>query len=140
MTAGSRRRMRFLLLILTLFFAVPEAWSQSSSGNTPESEYKKLIKVDEEVQPLGANPFGESISLYDGSLSFEQTDISLPGAGPLLQISRSLKVTGENDYPLNTEGAFADWELDIPRIETIAPNQANMSGWLVQAGSSARCT
>ena len=27
---------------------------------TPEDEYKKLIRVNEEIQPLGATPFGEA--------------------------------------------------------------------------------
>jgi hypothetical protein len=66
---------------------------------TPEAEYKDLIKIDQKVTPLGANPFGESVSLYDGSLSFEQTDISAKGAGPLLKLSRTLRVTGDSSYP-----------------------------------------
>src|SRR3569623_3236998 len=55
---------------------------------TPEQEYKKLIRVSEDIQPLGENPFGENISLYDGSLSFEQTDVSLAGNGPALPLRR----------------------------------------------------
>src|SRR3569833_1822964 len=55
---------------------------------TPEQEYKKLIRVSEDVQPLGENPIGENISLYDGRLSFEQTDVSLAGNGPALTLSR----------------------------------------------------
>ena len=53
---------------------------------TPEDEYKKLIKVSEDIQPLGENPFGERIGLYDGSLSFNQADISVPGIGPTITI------------------------------------------------------
>lgn len=54
--------------------------AQTQPNSTPEDEYKRLIKVNEDIQPLGDTPFGERISLYDGSLSFEQTDISVPGA------------------------------------------------------------
>ncbi|MDE2154877.1 MAG: hypothetical protein KGJ32_03135 [Xanthomonadaceae bacterium] len=111
------------------------------ADNTLEDEYQQLIKVNQDIQPLGANPFGENISLYDGSLSFEQTDIRLAGDGPLLQLSRSLKVTGTSGYPLNAEGAFADWELDIPRIETVTANQQNVTGWQVPAVNPlARCS
>jgi hypothetical protein len=53
---------------------------------TPEDEYRKLIKVSEDIQLLGENPFGERIGLYDGSLSFNQTDISVPGIGPTITI------------------------------------------------------
>jgi hypothetical protein len=83
---------------------------------TLEDEYKKLIKVDTDIQPLGANPFGENVSLYDGTLSFEQTDVSVAGTGPLLQVARTLKIIGASEMPLNYEGAFADWELNIPTV------------------------
>ncbi|OOG37105.1 hypothetical protein B0E51_17560 [Rhodanobacter sp. C05] len=33
---------------------------------TPEDEYKKLIKVDRDIQQLGAHPFGENIGLSYG--------------------------------------------------------------------------
>ena len=49
---------------------------------TLEDEYKQLIKIDRDIQPLGAHPLGESIGLYDGTLSFEQIDISVPGHWP----------------------------------------------------------
>lgn len=34
------------------------------------------------MQPLGETPFGESINLYSGELSFNQVDIQLEGQGP----------------------------------------------------------
>lgn len=54
----------------------------------PADEYRKLIAAGQSIQPLGAHPFGEKINLYNGSLSFEVTDISVPGIGPVLQLSR----------------------------------------------------
>jgi len=33
---------------------------------TPEDEYKKLIKVDQDIQQLGAHLFGENIGLSYG--------------------------------------------------------------------------
>lgn len=69
-----------------------------------ESEYKKLIHVDTDISPLGATPFGENVSTYDGSLSFEQTDFSLKGDGPLITVGRSYHVTGINERPLKYEG------------------------------------
>jgi hypothetical protein len=62
----------------------------------PEDEYRKLIRVNQDIQPLGEHPFGENISLYDGSLSFTQTDISLPGNGPTLQLARHFEVFGDS--------------------------------------------
>jgi hypothetical protein len=33
---------------------------------TPEDAYKKLIKMDQDIQQLGAHPFGENIGLSYG--------------------------------------------------------------------------
>jgi YD repeat-containing protein len=106
-----------------------------------ESEYKKLIHVDTDISPLGATPFGENVSTYDGSLSFDQTDFSLKGNGPLISVGRSYHVTGVAELPLKDEGAAADWELEIPRIETYTANQLNVTGWQVPAANpQARCS
>jgi YD repeat-containing protein len=107
---------------------------------TPEDEYKKLIRVNEEIQPLGATPFGENVSLYNGSLSFEQTDISLSGDGPTLQLSRSYHLR-EGKESESVDGAFSDWEIEIPRITTMTAYQGNVTGWITsRASSNARCT
>ncbi|WNL46179.1 hypothetical protein RKE25_00675 [Dyella sp. BiH032] len=108
---------------------------------SPELEYKKLLKIDEDIQPLGENPFGENIGLYNGSLSFSQTDISLSGTGPLLQLTRSFRITGKDDTDGFANWAFADWELDLPRITTIAATQQNVQDWMVDGPSPlAICT
>ena len=113
----------------------------AQSTVTPEDEYKKLIRVSEEIRPLGENPFGENISLYDGSLSFAQTDVNLAGDGPLLQISRSFHIDGDAQPSSFTNTAFADWTLDLPRIVTTVATQQNVQGWMVQGSQpNALCT
>jgi len=111
---------------------------------TPPDEYKDLVKVSETIQPFGLHPFGENVSLYNGALSFEETDISLPGIGPTLQVSRTLSTAGGPGGGLDRQFAFGDWELDIPRIETNSAAQENVYGWEVgnhgSPGSLARCT
>jgi hypothetical protein len=77
--------------------------AQTTGSVTPEDEYKKLIKVNQDIQPLGAHPFGEDISLYDGTLSFEETDVSVPGNGPLLQLGRSLKTAEGPGYAFDAK-------------------------------------
>ncbi|GLQ91571.1 hypothetical protein GCM10007901_05210 [Dyella acidisoli] len=89
------------------------AWSQTV---TPESEFKQLIRVNEDIHPLGENPFGENVSLYNGSLSFQETDIDLAGTGPRLQLVRTFAVADTAD-PYNR--AFVDWRLELPHIETL---------------------
>lgn len=112
---------------------------------TPTDEYLKLISAGQKIRPMGAHPFGESINLYSGALSFEVPDVSVPGTGPALQLSRSIN-TGAIPlkYGLDLERPFGDWDLDIPRIETYTANQANVTGWYVasygNAGYLDRCT
>jgi len=112
----------------------------AQSQVTPEDEYKKLIKVNEDVQPLGETPFGESVSLYNGSLSFEQTDISLPGTGPLISVSRSYHLREAKESE-SVDGAFSDWDIEIPKLTTVTANQMNVTGWQIDApNADARCT
>jgi|KBSMisStaDraftv2_1062788.scaffolds.fasta_scaffold694677_1 hypothetical protein len=85
MSKEVRRVVRQFMLVVLLAFWSAHAFAQSFS-ESPDGELKKKIKVSEEIQPLGESPFGESISLYSGSLSFNQVDVSLPGQGPLLQL------------------------------------------------------
>jgi YD repeat-containing protein len=117
--------------------------AHAQTAATPEGEYKQLIKVDQDIQPLGAHPFGENISLRDGTLSFEQTDVSVPGNGPTIQLGRSLAAGVWNGYyAVNVQYPFGDWDLNIPRIETIT---ANPMGWKTStpgtmAGDTNRCS
>ncbi|MDF4025694.1 hypothetical protein P3W24_12025 [Luteibacter sp. PPL201] len=101
----------------------------------PEDEYKKLIKVNEDIQPLGDTPFGERIGLYDGSLSFNQTDISLTGTGPALSVGRTFTLHGVEDRPDLQARAFGDWDIDLPQIFTVTASQQNVPGWRVAGGS-----
>lgn len=108
-----------------LFVAALMSVSSFSQAQTvsPEDELKRKIKVVEEIQPLDENPFGEKISLYSGALSFAQTDVSLPGQGPLLEITRSFKIPDlslNQFYQETAVNALVDWSLDVPHIETLS--------------------
>jgi YD repeat-containing protein len=96
--------------------------SQSQSA-LPEDEVRKLIRVSEDVQPLGENPFGEQVSLYNGSTRFLQTDISASGQGPLLQLSRAFDAPDYNPDVLAQPflaNELVDWSLELPRLETLS--------------------
>lgn len=128
MVLGSRHRIcRWVFACLGLL-ATCQAWSQATNV-TPENEYKKRIQVSETIQPLGENPFGEQVSLYNGALSFEQKDINAPGIGPDIDIIRSFSIpnVGINaafhDYHAN---AFVDWALEVPHIETLSAPEKNV--------------
>ncbi len=107
----------------------------AQSTVTPEDEYKNQINIDQTIHPLGEHPFGESISLYDGTLSFEQTDVSVPGNGPTIHVGRVLLPAQGSSTLANIKRAFADWNLDIPRIETYTA-----AGWQTASSATLRCT
>lgn len=104
----------------------------------PTDEYSKLIAAGQSIQPMGTHPFGENVNLYNGSLSFEVTDVSVPGIGPVVQLSRSLDDADPTDDGFDRERPFGEWHLDIPRMETMtafqgdpAGNGADVLGWWV---------
>jgi hypothetical protein len=107
------------------------ALGQTTNPTTAEEEYRKLIRVNQDIQPLGETPFGENVSLYDGRLSFSNTDISLSGTGPSIQINRTFQVEARGDRDRLKDNAFGDWDMEVPRITTIAAHQQNVIGWMV---------
>lgn len=102
-------------VVAVLFLSVLDAGADEVS---PESEYARRLKVYQTVQPQGDSPFGEQINLYNGDLSFSQTDIVLEGIGPTISLVRSTTSGFKNDSH-SLPFAFGNWELSIPRIETL---------------------
>jgi len=104
----------------------------SQSFSTPETEYKKRVQVSDAIEPLGENPVGENIGLYTGALNFEHEDVREDGRGPALSITRSFEIPDENpSYAFHAfhSNAFVDWNLEIPRIETLsAPTKVTTNG------------
>ncbi|MHB1059921.1 MAG: RHS repeat domain-containing protein [Rhodanobacter sp.] len=131
------------IVLLGLAVLVPIS-EQCHAQAAPESEYKQLINVHQDIQPLGDNPFGEQIGLYNGALSFAVTDISQPGNGPELKLGRSLQIAEDVHNSDGIQRPFGEWRLDIPRIETNTGFQANVLGWDVgnvgDPGYLNRCT
>lgn len=127
---ASRTSVRVCVSVVLGLLTANAAYAQSQT--TPEVEYKKLIRVNEDIQPLGENPFGEQLSLYTGSFSFEQTDVSLPGNGPTIQLTRSFHIRNPIEAAEVADGAFYDWDLELPRITTLAATQ---QGWIVNSGT-----
>lgn len=97
-------------------------WCGSAGADvTPDLEYSKYVNQSSAVQPLGEAPFGEQISLLDGSISFRQTDIELLGKGPAIRITRTTGVTEENKIFENFGFTLYDWVLEVPRVKTMTP-------------------
>jgi len=139
--------MRACILGLCLALVSVSVWGQSVAQ--PEAEYRKLIRVDQAIHPLGAHPFGEHIGLYNGHLSFEVTDVSARGNGPTLNFTRSFKLKGPQATAASVEQVMGYWAIELPRIQTLVTQGAyigtgtswqKVSGWVVgNSGSSMRC-
>lgn len=129
-----------------VFLLLPLGVIAQTATTNPEDEYKKLVKVDTEIKPLGENPFGESVNVFDGGLSFHVVDISVPGTGPTIEIGRTFHADGDNAVRWSNS-EFGDWDMDYPRLTTLASNQGtiiqgpNQIGWLVNSvARTDRCT
>ena len=80
---------------------------------TWREEYDKRLKYGDLVEPLKGEIFGEKVNLYDGSVSFSATDITLPGNSSMaVSISRSYGDMGGN----RNDKEFGSWTLDIPSL------------------------
>jgi YD repeat-containing protein len=114
-----------------------------STPVTPEDEFKQKIRVSQDIQPLGEKPFGENINLYNGSVSFTQTDVDAPGNGPDLLLTRTYTLA---DLPATqyyvgiANSVLADWTLNVPRIETLSARDLTLSGQWFFLDDVQRCT
>ncbi|NID17237.1 RHS repeat domain-containing protein [Luteibacter yeojuensis] len=121
MGASRRSRTRDAVFACVLGMMTTAVTAQSVSI---ESEWKKLLRVNEDIQPLGPDAFGESISTYDGSLSFRQVDLEAKGNGLPIIVERTIHarpVGGPNAYvfELAAQG-FTDWDMTVPQLETLS--------------------
>lgn len=114
-----------------------------STSVTPEDEFKQKIRVSQDIQPLGEKPFGENISLYNGSLSFTQTDVDAPGNGPDLLLTRTFTPADlpANQYYVSVQtSALTDWTLNVPRIETLSAQDSWQNNQWFFLEDTQRCT
>jgi RHS repeat-associated protein len=80
------------------------------------NNYRELFNLDHEIAPHTSGMFGERIGLSTGSISFRQTDVSIPGNNALpVEVSRVF--IGADSLDSNTRD-FGSWGLDIPHIRT----------------------
>jgi YD repeat-containing protein len=101
--------------------------------DTSFEEQYKLIRAPKAFSSLGPDLAGDSINLYNGSLSFAQTDVSLRGNNTLpVSVGRRI-AAGSSPLGLH---AFGRWEIDIPHLHgTFASNAL----WAA-APTGARCS
>lgn len=109
-------------------------------------EYEKLIKAAETVGTVGPDQFGEQINFQRGGFSLRVTDVSIPGNNALpVAFSRTFAtktrggaMKGSTVQPNARDGALGDWEIDLPHIGGVFPQQ---TGWVVgNTLNTARCS
>jgi RHS repeat-associated protein len=92
-------------------------------------DYAKVVRGRELVEPLTDSSFGDQVGLYDGSMRFAVTDVSVPG-------NNALPVAFSRTWDLQNHGlsqqVVADWVIDVPNLNGIF---AGGNGWPAQ-----RCT
>lgn len=90
--------------------------AQSSTLNWGE-EYAKRIKATELVSPLGDDVFGDQVNLFNGTVSFSATDISLPGNSALaVELVRTY-----DTQDVSSGRPLGQWDLDLPRLSGVHP-------------------
>lgn len=121
---GGLRAIVSSLFVLALALTAQVQGAKPGGGGDPTPtvtyfEQGLLIRSGEVVEALGPNLMGDSVNEYSGGLEFTQTDVSLPGNNALaVQVGRH-KAVGTIQAYAGT-GLFADWDLDIPHLHTIA--------------------
>ncbi|MFO1494884.1 MAG: RHS repeat-associated core domain-containing protein [Lysobacterales bacterium] len=101
----------------------------------PYEHYGDRIDSAKNVSMLGADAFGDQISLHNGALSFQVTDVELPGNSALpVRFTRRFEV--HNSRAESRVHPLSDWSIDTPRISGRFPTEL---GW-VAGTSTARCS
>jgi hypothetical protein len=88
------------------------------------------------VAPLGDDLFGDEVSLYNGSTTFTQVDMALPGNSALpVELRRTFSISPQGLLPENI-GAMANWDVAVPHIH----GEFGPAGWVAGDGTNLRCS
>lgn len=107
----------------------PESFSSSSQAYLPNMEWEKRQQIDARLASYGPDLLGDQIDPHTGSITFEHTDVSLPGNSSL-EVAIKRRRSPGSLYKVNHQVAssvnvrFGDWELLVPQIEVVT-----RAGW-----------
>ena len=136
------RLVRTITALVAVTLPVPYALASKGIWE----EYEKRVTAADTVGTVGPDQFGERIEFQRGSFSLRVTDVSLPGnSGLPVAFTRTFapKTVGgamRGTFPDNNarDGALGDWEIDVPNIGGVYPQQ---TGWVSgNVQSPARCS
>lgn len=136
---AARRRKNPVPLLLAGMLTLLSQMPMANAAIEFQEEYAKLIKAADTMEPLSGSLFGESVGLYNGSVEFAATDVSLPGNSALpVAFGRRFVVESRGEgvrrFPLS------DWDIEIPYLSSVF---AQGQGWVVDIGgrwSPRRCS
>lgn len=117
--------------------------AHADDGVDAYEEYGQRLNAAQTIGPLSDSVFGDSVNLYDGSTTFDVTDVSLPGNNALpVVVARRFVIRDVRQQPVDGDGlqGFNDWDLDVPYIDGTFTQQ---NGWELLAQnqpSSNRCS
>lgn len=135
-------RNRILTATATMLLLFPLlSWAQVQWGQ----EYDRQLKTRKTLSAFGSDQFGESVNLYDGTVSFSATDIEVPGNGGLpMGVSRTFSIG--NPKNAASDGLFGNWNMALPYVGIVSDGGAPLGqvpnpNFLWPAGNSqARCS
>jgi hypothetical protein len=120
-------------LLLAIGFGACTQPSQAQLTTTYE-EQSKLMRAPKAYASIGADLFGDTVNLSNGTLQFRQTDVSVKGNDALaVSVGRRFTV-GTQAIP---NRAFGRWNIDIPHIHGIFSYN---DGWTTAGNVGGRCT
>jgi YD repeat-containing protein len=119
---------RAFVLATALLALYPVASLSSAGKREPWEELDKRVTAASTFATIGPDAFGDSVNLSNGALSFNVTDVSVPGNNALpVALGRSFSVDNRAEQSNNL--SFAEWDIEVPKISgNFAPD------WL-QSGS-----
>ena len=97
------------------FINAGDSQGSSDTGDIG-TNYRELLNLDHSVTPYTDELFGEQVGLSTGSLSFKQTDISIPGNFSL-SVGITRTYAGLDSFESNTRD-FGTWGLDLPHVRS----------------------
>jgi RHS repeat-associated protein len=136
-------RNRILTATATMLLLFPLlSWAGVEWGQ----EYDRQLKTKQTVSSFGPELFGESVNLYDGTVSFSASDLDIPGNGGLpMVVSRSFSIGNPKNAAL--DGLFGNWDMALPYVGVVWDGGAPLGQtpnpnalWPGSGGSQARCT
>ena len=131
--SGFRLSIWLALLVTAVWSAPLNAQSSGTAVSISYLEGNNPVASDV-ITAWGPDMFGDKVNLFNGALTFEQTDIKLPGNSALpVALVRSY-APGRSDI---VRGQFGRWDLEVPRI---GGTFSSLLGWVTTSRGTNRCT